>query len=486
MIIPPNKYTLATIIGRKEHQKKFKRVLNSTEASFLVVYGRRRVGKTFIVREYFKKHLVFDFSGAYNENLKTQLGHFFSEYLLRTEAKKETSAPSSWSEAFRYLANYTLSLSDKKRHVLFIDELPWLDTHKSGFVSALEYFWNQYISKQSNIILVVCGSANAWIQKKLFKSKGGLYNRVTHKAKLEPFTLNETELFLKSKNVKLSRYQIIEIYMAMGGIPHYLKEIEPGISSIQAIDQICFAKTGLLYDEFEQLYPSIFDNAENHLKIINTLSKKPQGLSRSNLVKLSKLPDGGIVTRTLTELEESGFINIILPFQKKKKEAIYKLADLYSLFYFKFIKNNQCTGKGTWEKLSRSSAYKAWSGYAFENICYSHIEQIKKQLSIQGMHCKVSSWTSKGTKSLPGSQIDLLIDRDDSVINLCEAKFTKEPFLINKTYHRKMIERAMIFKSISKTKNTVFHTLLTTYPAIKNQYYLEQIQSEVNMDALFN
>ncbi len=430
--------------------------------------------------------MVFDFSGAYNVEKNTQLENFFSEYLTRTKAKKETTIPDSWNEAFRYLASYLQGLRKNRKQVVFIDELPWLDTHKSGFVSALEYFWNQYVVKMDNIVLVVCGSANSWIQKKIFKSKGGLYNRVTQRIKLEPFTLAETELLFKSNKVKLSRYQIIELYMAMGGIPHYLKEVQVGKSSIQSIDEICFSKDGLLYDEFNQLYPSIFNNAENHLAIINALSKKPQGLTRKELVKSSKLTDGGIVSRTITELEEAGFISIHLPFLKKKKDAIFKLADFYSLFYYKFIKNNRNMGKGSWEKICKTASYKAWSGYAFENVCFAHIAQIKIALGIAGIHSNTSSWKHIGNKELPGAQIDLLIERDDHVINLCEAKFTKEPFLLNNTYAKKLREKMLIFKEATKTKHTIFNTILTTYPSIKNEYHLEQIQSEVTMDALFS
>ena len=473
------------LIGRSAEKKKMQRLLQSDRAEFLVVFGRRRVGKTFLIREYYKSNIVFDFSGAYEVDKETQLENFFSEYLSRTKAQKETVAPSKWTEAFRYLADYIRSLKKSQKHIVFLDELPWLDTHKSGFIQALEYFWNQHAVKMDHLVLVVCGSANAWIQKKLLRSKGGLYNRLTQRMKLEPFTLHETELYLKSKSVTLTRYQIIELYMVMGGIPHYLNEVQPGKSAVQSIDDICFRKSGLLYDEFNQLYPSIFSQVENHLAIINALSKKPQGLNRRALIKISKLKDGGIVTRTTTELEDAGFIHILYPFQKLKRDAIYKLADFYSHFYYKFIKNGKHAGSGAWNKIAMSPAYRAWSGYAFENVCYMHMDQIKKALGIDGVFSKSSSWKHLGDQSLPGGQIDLLIDRDDQVINLCEAKFTKESFIINKAYAKKLRDRKLIFSEATKTKKAIFNTLLTTYPAIKNEYYLELIQSEVNMDVLF-
>jgi len=476
---------MARIVGRTQQIKKLDMILASEAAEFLVVYGRRRVGKTFLIREHFKKQLAFDFSGAYGVEKHIQIENFFAEYLIRTKGRKNSVAPVSWNEAFRYLAQYLRSLRKNRKRVVFIDELPWLDTHKSGFVPALEYFWNQYVSRMDHILLVVCGSANSWIQKKLFKSKGGLYNRVTHRIKLEPFTLAETEKLFVQHRVKLSRYQIIELYMAMGGIPHYLKEIQPGKSSIQSIDEICFSKDGLLHDEFNQLYPSIFTQAENHLAIINALSKKPQGLTRSLLVKSSKLSDGGIISRTLSELVDAGFVSIQLPFLKKKKDAIYKLSDFYSLFYYKFIKSNRHSGPGSWEKISLGSAYKAWSGYAFENVCFAHIDQIKEALGIRGIYSKTSSWKFFGNNELPGAQIDLLINRGDQVINLCEAKFSREPFLINKAYAKKLRDRLLIFKHVTNTRKAIFNTLLTTYPPIRNGYLLEQFQSDVTMDALF-
>ncbi len=474
------------IIGRKAEKVRLGEILDSASAEFLVVYGRRRVGKTFLIREYYKNHLIFDFSGAFNSDISTQLSNFFDEYLKRTRGAKETTPPRSWAEAFRYLSDYLWIVSKRKKSVVFIDELPWLDDHKSGFVSALEYFWNQHVSKMDHVALVVSGSASSWIRKKILKSKGGLYNRVTHRIKLRPFTLAEAEAFCKSKKIKLSNYQILELYMVMGGIPYYLKEIKQGLSSTQIIDKVCFQKDGMLYDEYDQLYHSIFNSAENHMAVIKGLWTKPQGLLRKDLVKLSALPDGGITTRTIEELEESGFITIHLPFNKKKRNAIYKIADQYSLFYLKFIKGNKLSGRGTWEKLSNKPTYIAWSGYAFENICFQHIYQIKKALGISGIYTSSSSWKHVGNNEVPGAQIDLLIDRDDQIINICEAKFTKKEFAITKSYAAELRRKLSVFQFVTGTKKSVHTTLLSTYPAFRNEYYNEHIQSEVTMDALFN
>ena len=473
------------IIGRKPEKEKLNRLIASKQAEFLVVYGRRRVGKTFLIREYFKKKIVFDFTGSFNVKQETQLENFFAEYLKRTKGSKETVIPNSWTAAFRYLANYLNSLAKNKKQVVFMDELPWLDTHKSGFVSALEYFWNQHVSKMKHVILVGCGSATSWIQKKILKAKGGLHNRTTSRIRLEPFNLNETEAYLKYQKIRLSKYQILLLYMVLGGIPYYLREVERGKSAEQIIDNICFDKSGLLFDEYEQLYPSIFNHHENHIALIEALASKPNGLTRKNLQKYSGLVEGGIMSRTVMELLDAGFIKIVYPFQKKKRESIYKISDFYSLFYHKFIRKNKGSGKGTWMRISKTPSFRAWSGYAFENICLAHIQQIKMALGISGMWTNTASWTFAGNDELPGSQIDFIIDREDQSISLCEAKFSQHEYLLTKSYVNQWRRKEMVFKTVSKTKKGILNVLLTTYPAIRNQHYTDIVDAEVNMDALF-
>ena len=368
--------------------------------------------------------------------------------------------------------------------MVFIDEMPWLDGAKSDFISALEFFWNQHVSKMDNVLLVACGSASSWIRKNLINTRGGLYNRITQRIKLMPFNLFETELFLQSLGAKLTQYQILELYMVMGGIPFYLKEIEKGKSATQLIDDICFSPQGLLYDEYTQLYHALFKNAEHHIMIIEALAVQPQGMTRSDISIKTKISDSSL-SKTLEELEECDFITNFNPFINKKKESIYKLTDLYSLFYLKFIKSNKGTGGKVWEQLSNQSTYSAWSGYAFENICMMHIYQIKSALGIRGVFTKHSSWKFKGNDALPGAQVDMIIDRADQITHLCEAKFTKENYALTNTYTEQLRLKKTIFKQATQTKKAVFTTLLTTYPALKNKYYLEEIDSEVTMDKLF-
>jgi uncharacterized protein len=473
------------IIGREQEKARLDKIMQSNQAEFLALYGRRRVGKTFLIRQYLKKQIVFDISGSKEGSKKKQISDFFDEYLTRTQARRETKMPDSWHEMFRYLAKYLTELPETEtKHVVFIDEMPWMDTPKSEFISALEFFWNQHVSKLDNVVLIACGSASSWIRKNLIKARGGLYNRITQRIRLMPFNLHETNLFLQSMGINLPHYHILELYMAMGGIPFYLKEVEKGKSIPQLIDDICFSPQGLLTEEYEQLYHSLFRNAELHVLIIEKLASNPQGMTRTDIANATKISESSL-TRTLEELVECDFITHFPPFLNKKKEGVYKLTDLYSLFYLKFIQYNKGSGSKIWEQLSKESTYTAWSGYAFENICRGHIDQIKAALGISGVYTQHSSWKFKGDDVLPGAQIDMVIDRGDQIIHICEAKFTKESFGINNIYAERLQLRKSIFRQATQTKKAVFTTLLTTYPAIKNMHYLGEIDNEISMDKLF-
>ncbi|MFZ1529980.1 MAG: ATP-binding protein [Ferruginibacter sp.] len=475
----------AKLVGREPEIEMINRILHGGQPAFLAVYGRRRVGKTFLVRQYLKKNIVFDFTGTKDTVVEQQLLNFYEEYRKRAKGKQYKTPPSSWQEAFLYLANYLHSLpKGKTKRVVFIDEMPWLDTARSGFVPALEFFWNQHGAGMDNLLLIACGSASSWIKKKLVEARGGLYNRITHRIQLMPFSLHETELFMQSMGIKLTRYQLLELYMVMGGIPFYLKEAVKGKSAAQIIDAACFSPQGLLGNEYGQLYHSLFGDAAQHINIIEVLASKPHGLTRTDLAAKTILSEGTL-SRALEELVECGFVSVYMPFLYKKKTAVYKLTDLYTLFYLKFIKPNRKAGKGTWQQLSKQSSFKAWSGYAFENICMAHIEQVKQALGIAGVYSNTSSWQFAGNKVLPGAQIDMIIDRADHVVNLCEAKFTAGDFVIDKKYAAALRMKRTVFTEATATKKAIFTTLLTTFPALQNQYYLSEVQNEVNMESLF-
>jgi len=468
------------IAGRKDEQLLLNQLITSDKPEFLAVYGRRRVGKTFLVRQVYQKQIVFQMTGIASANMSQQLANFFSVLKDLDNSLSPDSLPKNWFEAFSLLKNYLLKLKAPKK-VIFFDELPWIDTPRSNFLSALEHFWNSWASGRADIILVVCGSAASWMINKLINNRGGLYNRVTQRIRLLPFTLQETENFFHNNQIKLDRYQILQLYMAFGGIPFYLNEIKPGKSAFQEIDRLAFSKNGMMVTEYENLYRSLFNHADRHINIIETLAKKNKGLTREEIVTMSGINDGGTLTTVLRELEESGFISKSYPFGKKIRDSIYRLTDQYSLFYLKFIKDQKQSGAGSWLNRIDNPVWRAWSGYAYESICLQHIPAIKKALGINAVYTEESSWIDKA-KSV---QIDLLIDRRDHVINLCEVKFTQNPFRLSKAYKEELEKKLFVFKEETQTRKSVFPTLITTYGLEENIHSLGFIQNSITMDALF-
>lgn len=472
------------IIGRDDEIESLSEILTDEEPHLLAVYGRRRIGKTFLIRNFFEKQIAFEISGLHNASQQEQLENFTQRLALAKGKRKIADNPQTWIQAFQLLVAYLEPLLKKGKKIVFFDEFPWMDTPRSGFMQAFENFWNTWASSQKKLIVIICGSAAAWMIRKVVNNKGGLHNRITRRMRLLPFTLQETEAYLQHRNINLDRYQILQLYMAMGGVPHYLKEIKRGESAIQAIDRICFKKDGLLTDEFKNLYTSLFDNASSHTAIINALAKKPGGLTRNDILKASKLSSGGGFTQIIEELTESGFITAYIPFGKTIKDSLYKLTDEYSLFYMKFITGSKISGAGTWTKVSATPSWKSWSGYAYESVCMKHMRQIKKALGISGIHSEVSAWHNRG-KDEKGAQIDLLIDRNDRTINACEIKFSGDPFEITKAYKADLENKVRAFKFASKTRKTVFLTMITTYGVRNIENFAGFINNEIKMDALF-
>ncbi|MBP9185797.1 MAG: ATP-binding protein [Bacteroidia bacterium] len=473
---------MATIIGRTKELDAFITLENSSKSEFVAVYGRRRVGKTYLIRNALKNNFTFQLTGLANTSMKQQLANFNVAITKFSKAKKAPDLPTTWFEAFRQLIEL-LEKSKTSKKVIFIDELPWLDTPKSGFISALEHFWNDWASARKDILLIVCGSAASWMISKLINNKGGLHNRVTHKMKIEPFTLSECESFLQSNNVNWNRHQIIEAYMTMGGIPFYLEAIKPTLSAAQNINNLCFTENGLLNDEFNNLYASLFKYSNNHIAVVEALSKKTMGLTREEIIKLAKLPGGGGTSKVLDELEVSGFIRKYIPLGRRIKDSLYQLTDFYTMFYFKFIKNNKYNNKNYWLNIIDTPKHRAWSGYAFELICLTHIDQLKNALGISGIQTTVASWRSKNAAE--GAQVDLLIERKDQVINLIEAKFSINKFTIDKKYAANLRNKIGTFKAETKTNNAVHLSMVTIYGITPNEYATGLVQQSITADSLF-
>ena len=470
------------IAGRTYEKQIFANLVASEKASFVAVYGRRRVGKTFLIREYFNKEFTFHFTGMANASLTQQLANFNNAYAQYDRGNAGKLAE-SWFEAFIQLIEY-LETNPKERKIIFIDELPWLDTAASGFLSALEHFWNSWASAQKNIILIVCGSAASWMINKLINNKGGLHNRVTHRIHLQPFTLTECEEFFQLRQAAFDRYQLLQLYMVMGGIPFYLEQVDTTKSAAQNIDRLCFTRNGLLQNEFNNLYASLFKNAEKHVAIIEALATKLKGITREELIKISGLPNGGGTTRLIKELEASNFIRRYRPFEKKNRNSLYQVIDLYSLFYLRFINTASVLDENNWINNLDSPAYRAWSGYAFEQVCLLHIDNVKGGLGIKGIQTTTSSWIGNDQKN--AAQIDLVIDRRDQVINICEMKFSIAKYAITKKYAEDIRNKIGVFKADTGTKKSIYFTMLTTFGLVQNEYANSLVQNDLTMDVLFD
>lgn len=477
----------SAIIGREDEIKTLGRLLHSREPELLAIYGRRRVGKTFLIKSYYQEHIVFSCTGQYNGKTQEQLTNFAEQINLYFPGKRAILAPTTWQDAFSILRVCIDSLKGDKKKVIFFDELPWLDSHKSGFLSAFSYFWNVHVAQRGDILVVICGSAASWIIDKVVNNKGGLHNRITQRIRLLPFNLKETENYLHQRNINLDHYQILQLYMVMGGVPAYLKAVERGMSAEQNIENCCFSKDGVLANEFNNLYAALFNNPHKHIEVIRALSRKNKGLTRSEIIKTSKLLTGGGVTTVLNELTESGFIQKIYPFGKKEKDSLFRLVDEFSLFYLKFMQKGDAHSyeKMDWLGIQKTKAYVGWSGYAFENICLKHVSQIKQALQIGGVHTTASSWYQPGDGKNNGVQIDLLLDRADRCINICEIKFSTKPFSIDKKYAADLQNKMTVFRQITNTKQALFLTFITTYGMYENDYKYQRVDAEITMESLF-
>jgi len=470
------------IVGRSHQRQRLDELKQSKKSEFAVVYGRRRVGKTFLVREHFDYQFDFHLMGLANASTEQQLFNF-DQTLRRYPYIDDIEKSINWLQAFDRLRSYIETIDRPDKKVIFIDEMPWLDTARSDFMMGLEHFWNGWATTRKDILLISCGSAASWMINELINNHGGLHNRVTAQLKLDPFTLKETELLLIKNECVYERYQIVQLYMALGGIPYYLDAVDSSLSAMQNIQNLFFSKSAILAMEYDKLFASLFKKSERHTSVIEALSTKKKGLTRKEIISKTKLPSGGSFTNLLSELEESGFISSYVPLDKKVKSTLYRLSDFFCLFYLQFVKENKQTGEGTWINMIDNPSYRAWSGYAYEQICLHHLPQIKNALGIAGVQSLTSSWIGEIDKDRV--QIDMVIDRRDQVINLMEVKFSEGQYRITKSYAEELRKKVSTFKTVTKTKKAVFLSMITTHGLVQNQYSGSLVQNDLSMDVLF-
>ncbi|MBQ7192653.1 MAG: ATP-binding protein [Paludibacteraceae bacterium] len=462
------------LIGREREQAELLRLFHSGEPEFVMLYGRRRVGKTFLIRRLFGKNFCFYMTGIANAGREQQLSNFrqtMQSFCKRLAIKQ----PADWFEAFALLRQL-IERSKADRKVIFLDELPWMDTPKSGLVSALEHFWNGWASDRNDVMLIVCGSAASWLVKNIEANKGGLHNRLTAKIRLQPFTLHEAELFLRRKGLRWDAAKVAQCYMAFGGIPYYLNLLNKDKSLAENMDALFSGDNGLLANEFEHLYASLFTHSEEYVEIVRILSRKKTGFTREEIVRLTKRPDGGSLTRRLNDLCDCGLVQRYLA--HGSISAMYRMVDFYTLFYFHFLQNPTTSAQIVWQQKMLTPAYTTWCGLAFERLCFAHLSQIKRALGIEG----ISTVTYALYKD--NAQIDMVIERSDKVVNLCEIKFTDLPYSLSKREAELIRNRMAVLNNTFKTRRTISTVLLTNTKAIKNTHYNSIIDKNITLDDL--
>ncbi len=484
-----------TIASRIAEIKLLNKIYSSKKPEFLALFGRRRVGKTYLIRSHFekKKCLFFTATGLKEGSMIDQIFNFtqrIGEVFLNGITPQ---IKTSWQETFQLLNDLILKQPANNKIIIFLDELPWMATRKSKLLQTIDYYWNQYWSRESKIKLIVCGSSASWIINNIINNKGGLYNRITETIHLKPFTLAETDEYLKLNNIKLNKKQIAELYMVTGGIPYYLSKVESGQSSIQAIESLAFDSKALLFNEFNSLFDSLFENGDAYIEIVKCIVACREGIGQEELFKkLKKSSKGKTGLKRLKDLEDAGFITSFTPHFHIKRGVYYRITDEYSLFYLHWIEPLKMTKmadslkKGYWKTLSQTPKWFAWSGYAFESICYKHLSQIRATLNLS-LTSIPNSWryTPLKNKKETGAQIDLLFDRDDDSITLCEIKFSNKVYDITKDYYQKLKQKADVFKNVTGTDKQIFIAMISANGVKQNKYAKELLDGVVTLDDLF-
>ena len=469
------------LVGRERECQELHRVMESDRSEFVIVYGRRRVGKTFLVDQYYQGQYDFTFVGGHNLSRQRQLTSFARA--LKKFSGTKPDKFSDWFDAFDALEEYLESLDANRRKVVFIDEMPWIDTQKSDFVAALENFWNGWAARRSDIVFIASGSATSWMVDNLIENQGGLHARITSSIYVRPFTLHETEAYLLRKHCKWDRYQILQCYMVFGGIPFYLSLINAKESLVQNVDRLFFAQGGIMRNEFDELYNALFSNADLYISVVKGLAAHHDGMSREEISKATGIT-GGTLTRVLTNLERCDFVSRNQNFAHKVKDTIYRLVDFYTLFHYKFILPDVSGDEQWWSHHFESRQVSTWQGLTFEIVCLMHTDSIKRALGISGMATEVSSWRKAATDGQNGGQIDLVIKRADRIIHLCEMKFSKSQYRITEAYEQLLRQRLELFQSSTKTKFSLVITFVTTY-GIADGLHHSLVHSEVTMEQLF-
>ena len=472
------------LIGREREFDELKWAMESQRSELIVMYGRRRVGKTFLVRRFFNDTYSFHYVGAHKQSKEAQLQNF-REALLQYGIKENIPDKlGNWHDAFLCLEKH-LEGCKETRKVVFFDEMPWMDTHGSEFLAELEYFWANWVQNRDDIVFIACGSATSWMKEKIEDNQGGLHNRITHRIYLRPFYLKECKAYLEDHGFEWDDYQILQCYMLFGGVPYYLSLLRPYLSLPENVDSLIFRRGGDLCNEFDELYNALFNKADRYINIIKLLATKRQGFMRAEIEKATGYSGGGL-TKMLDNLERCDFITSYAQYGNKNKLTLYRLADFYTLFYLRYVDGNNSRDEQYWQHHFTDRSVESWEGFTFEEVCLHHLPQIKQGLGISGMATEASSWRfvpAQGDQR-KGAQIDLVVKRADKIVHLIEMKFSERPFVITKEYEERLQQRKNLFMELTKLKRGAVHTFITPF-GLKNGIHTTFVHSQLTAKDLF-
>ena len=453
------------IIGREREIAQLEAVVASDKAELVAIYGRRRVGKTFLVKEFFKNKFDFYATGIFEGKKGDQLAAFCDA--INMKSKNAVPVAKSWLQAFMQLRDHLASMK-KSRLVVFLDELPWFDTRASQFLKAFEWFWNSWGSTEDRLKLIVCGSATTWMTDQFISGKGGLYNRTTERIHLAPFDLHEASLLLASNGLDWDDSLVLDAYMVFGGVPLYLNMLRKELSLDANIDNLFFRDNAPLKDEYEFLFRSLFKNSDLYKRVLDAISQKNMGVTRQEIARSAGITESGTLTKALQNLASCDFIRKYSSFGKRERDCLYQLTDLAILFHKRFVEKYNGMDEHHWSNTIDHPARRAWTGIAFEQVCLLHIVQIKQALGIAGVQTEACTWRYAGDEYTPGTQIDLLIVRRDKTINLCEMKYADGEYEISSKYNKELRERRGTFRNVTGTRYALHLTLVSPHGVKRN------------------
>jgi AAA+ ATPase superfamily predicted ATPase len=476
-------------IAREKEAHILDRLWDSTEAELVALYGRRRVGKTFLVRSILGQRIpFFELTGVKDGSTRLQLDNFAKVLSRVFYPGISVAPPKTWHQAFDMLVAAIDARPPDEKTTIFLDELPWLASPRSGLLQALDHAWNAELSRRPKVRLIACGSAASWMMKNVINAKGGLYNRVTRRVHLRPFSMLEAAAYLKSRGVRFTPMQMITTYLALGGVPYYLRLIEPELSAMQALHAVCLAPEAPLSDEFDRVFASLFEHDHEHQKIVKELAKHRYGVERKKLVKLLGKRSGGRLSNRMTELEASGFIRAFTPYGKDTRDTYYRLVDEFTLFCLRWMipvtrKGGGYTASG-WQSQIRQPSWHSWAGYAFEGVCLKHADVLQDLLAFSEVPSQVGTWrhVPRGGRDGNGAQIDLLYDRDDGVLSLCEVKYRDGEYALDRGAARSLMHKLDVFQRRMKPRKRISLSLITSGSFRPNAWSQDLIERHASIE----